>query len=339
MTNTTLRRRESTPATPEAGRPMTVTALVDDWVAEGILSPEQADRIKTRCHGVELSVLPSRHAPTASLAIEALSYLGGAIIVVGALSLVAQYWDGLTTVMRLVIVGAACVGLLASGFAVPDRLQDAAARLRAVLWLAATAATFGFLALLASDVLDLGGHDLLLVASSGTALMAGALWVLRPAPVQQLAMMVTLMIAAGFAIADFVSTVSLPGLGVWGVAAVWVALGWRQVLRPRRLAVTAGAAAMVVGAMITSTEDAGIVLALATTAAIVAAAMASRDLVLLAVGAVAALVVLPTAVSTWFPDTLAAPMALLAVGACLVFAAIWTSRRRVEPAAARSASG
>lgn len=330
MTNTSLRRRESTSGSPDSRRPIPVSALVDEWVAEGILGPDQADRIKARSKDVELTVLPSRRLSKASLAIEALSYLGGAIIVVGTLSLVAQYWEELTTGLRLVIVGAACAGMLASGFAVPDRLQEAAARLRAVLWLAATAAMFGFLALVASDVLDLNGQDLLLVASAGTALTAGALWALRPAPVQQLAMMVSLMITAAVAIADFVSTDSLPGLGVWGVAAVWVALGWRQVLRPPRLAVTAGAASMVVGAMLTSAEDAGIVLALATTAAIIAAAMASRDLVLLSVGAVAALVVLPTAVSTWYPDTLAAPLALLVVGACLVLAAVWTSRRRVE---------
>lgn len=330
MANISLRRREPTSDISDPRRLIPVSTLVDEWVADGILSIEQANQIKTRSEGVALSVLPSRHVPKASLAIEALGYLGGAIIVVGTMSLVAQYWGELTTVVRLVLVGAVCVGLLASGFAVPDRLQEAGARLRAVVWLAATAATFGFLALLASDVLDLDGQDLLLLASSGTAVTAGALWALRPSPVQQTAMMVSLMGAAAATIADFVSADSLPGLGVWGVAAVWVALGWRQVLRPRRLAVVAGAAAMVVGAMITSAEDAGTILALATTAAIIVAAVASRDLILLAVGAVAALVVLPAAVSTWFPDTLAAPVALLAVGACLVFAAIWTSRRRVE---------
>jgi hypothetical protein len=330
MTNTNLRPRGSAADNSDRRRSAPVSALVDEWVGAGIISDEQADQIKTRSDGEERSDLPSRDARRTSLAIEALSYLGGAIIVVGSLSLGAHYWEELTTLARLVIIGAVCVGLLASGFAVPDRLQEAALRLRSVLWLAATVATFGFLALVAADVLDLAGQDLLLLSSGGTALTAGALWMMRPGSVQQMAMMVALMIAAAAAIADFVSADSLPGLGVWAIAAVWVSLGWRQVLRPRRLAVTAGAASMVVGAMITSAEDSGVLLALATTAAIIVAAMASGDLLLLAVGALASLVVLPTAVSTWFPDAVAAPLALLVVGGCLVLAAIWTSRRRLQ---------
>jgi uncharacterized membrane protein len=331
MTNISLRRRESTSDIADSHRLMPVSALVDEWVTEGIVSPEQANQIKTRCEGVSLAAVPSaHHAQGAPLAIEALGYLGGIIVLVGTMSLVAQFWDEISTSARLVLVGAVSAGLVAGGFAVPRRLREVGARLRAVLWLAATAATFGFLALVGSELMDLAGQDLVLLASGGTALAAVVLWALGPTPIQQVAMMITLMLTAAAAIADFASADSLPGLGVWGVGAVWVALGWMKVLRPRRLALTAGAGAMVVGAMITSVEDAGTILALATTAAIIVCAVALRDLILLAVGAAAALLVLPAAVSKWFPDSLAAPLALLVVGTCLVCAALWTAHRRAE---------
>jgi uncharacterized membrane protein len=328
MTNTSLRRREPASEISHHGRTVSVPALVDSWVAEGIISPAQGDEIKARSEEVPVTAVSTdRRAQRASLAIEALGYLGGAIVLVGTMSLVAQLWDEISTAVRLALVCAAAVGLLASGFAVPTRLRDVGTRLTAVLWLAATAATFGFLRVLGSEVMDLAGQDLVLLTSCGTSLVAVALWSIRPTPLQQVAMMTTLMLTAAAAIADFVSADSLPGLGVWSVGAVWAGLGWMRLLSPRRLALTAGAVATVVGASMTSAEDAGTVLALATTAGILVAAVVMRDLVLLAVGAVAALLVLPAAVSRWFPDTLAAPVALLVVGAGLVCAAIWTAHR------------
>jgi hypothetical protein len=104
---------------------------------------------------------------------------------------------------------------------------------------------------------------------------------------------------------------------------VWLLLGWGGILGPRRVVVPLGAAAMVIGAMMTMQYDAGIILAILTAAAIVSVAVLFRDLVLLAVGAVGALIVLPPAVSRWFPDNLAAPVALLALGALLVSSALW----------------
>ena len=84
----------------------------------------------------------------------------------------------------------------------------------------------------------------------------------------------------------------------------------------------------VVGALTTIPTHAGIVLALATAVAVVATAVLFRDLLLLAVGAFGTLLVLPSSVIELFPGDLAAPIAMLVVGALLVGAGLFIARRR-----------
>jgi len=308
-----------------------LTGLLDDWLAEGIITPEQAERIHARAEATgRTGVVLPESAGRSSLAVEALGYLGGVIVVVATMLIAAQYWSDITVGWRLVIVGAAAAAMLAGGLAVPARLEDVGVRLRSVLWLASTGAVAGFLGLLGSEVFDLTESDLALMTMAGTAVLAMTLWGAHRVLVQQMVMMVALMATAAAAIADSVQTDTLPGLGVWGVGAVWLLLGWGGILGPRPVVVVLGAGATIVGAIGMMSYDAGIVLAMATAAAIVSAAVLFRDLVLLAVGALGALVVLPPAVNRWFPDSLAAPIALLVVGALLVGAALWIARRRVR---------
>ena len=67
-------------------------------------------------------------------------------------------------------------------------------------------------------------------------------------------------------------------------------------------------------------------LALVTAGALVAVAVALRDLVLMAVGALGLFQAVPGAIAVWFPDTVAAPIVLLAVGLALVLLAVRTGR-------------
>ncbi|MEQ6901793.1 DUF2157 domain-containing protein [Nocardioides sp. YIM 152588] len=314
-----------------------LSVLVDRWVGAGIITEEQAARM--RAEGDVRVTLPAAApvpAPTAedhrratSLAVEALGYLGGVIVLVGAIMVGALYWEDLSTATRLALIGTAAAALVAGGFVVPPGLGEAGDRLRSVLWLASTGAVAGFMGVFAVDVMDLDDSAVGLAVASVTAVWAAALWTMRHGFLQQAAAMVMLMITAATAVVQvFPDNYSLPGLGVWGVAGVWLLLGWGGLLGPRQAVLPAAAAAMVVGAMTTFPADAGVVLALATAASVVLLAVAFRDLVLLAVGAVGSLMVLPESVSIWFPDTLAAPVALLLVGGGMVLAALWIARRR-----------
>lgn len=121
---------------------------------------------------------------------------------------------------------------------------------------------------------------------------------------------------------------ALPGFAAWGTALVWSLLGWGGVLEPRRFVMVFGAAGMFAGALTTIPTTGGIVLALATSVAVVATSVLFRDLLLLAVGALGTLLVHPSSVIELFPGDLAAPIVMLVVGALLVGAGLFIARRR-----------
>jgi hypothetical protein len=303
-----------------------IATLVDDWVHEGLVPPTGADRIRSdlaRLTGAPAE--PGQSGPTRSLAVEALAYVGGAVVVAGTVLVTARYWSALGTAGRLATVVTAAVVLLVAGLAVPARWGGASARLRAVVWLGSTAATAASLALVASDVLELVERDRFLLVSAGTAAYAGALWLGNRSVAQQAAMMAAIAVTAAAVLHRADASPDLPGVGVWAVSLAWAVLGWRHLLEPARTALALGTAGAIFGAMLTQGSDPGIVLAVVTVAGAVTCAILLQDLVVLGV---AALGTVPVAMGRWFPDSLAAALALVVVGLALVATAVWIARRR-----------
>ncbi|MFD4324775.1 DUF2157 domain-containing protein [Nocardioides sp. NPDC058538] len=315
---------------------MPLAPLLATWVADQLITREQADRILAR-RNVLVQAQPAAQEPPrerTSLIVEALGYLGGVIILVASILIASLYWDQVGTSARLAIVGGVAAVLLGAGFAVPERLEEVGLRLRSVLWLLSTGAFAGFLGLLGADALNMASKDVFLLTSAGVTAYAAGLWLLGRTFVQQMVMMVGFMLTAAALTNELGVNDELPGFAVWGVALIWLLLGWGGVLEPGRFVIVYGAAAMFIGALTTIPTYAGIGLALLTSAAVVAAAILFRDLLLLAVGAIGTLLVLPSAVIELFPGDLAAPIVMLAVGALLVGAGLFIARRRhAEPQA------
>jgi len=314
--------------------PADLSALLDHWVAEGFITREQAERIRTEPTGAiprpTASPAPAPAPPErTSLVTEALGYLGGVLILVAGGLITARYWVQLPLGVRLGLVAAAAALLLGAGAAIPERLGPPGYRLRAVLWLLSAGAMGAFLALLAGDGLNWREEDVALLAAGGTAPYAGVLWWRHRSILQQVPVVVALSVTAATATAHLPGGEEmLPGLAIWGVAVVWFALGWGGFVAPRWAAYVIGGIGALIGAGATMTAGWGPALGIATAAALVGVAVLFGDLVLLAVGAIGALQILPVAVSRWFPGALAAPLALLAVGVLLVAAAVYTARRR-----------
>lgn len=272
------------------------------------------------------------------MVVEALGYLGGVVVLVGVMLIVAQYWDDLSTTFRLILVGAAALVLLASGLAVPKRAGALGIRLQAVLFLLSTAATAAFIGLLARQVFEWNAVDVTLSIGVGTTIYAGAIWLYSKTLPQQLALFVASLVMAGAAAAELPDSRNLPGLAVWGGAAVWFLLGWGRIVPERRATIAAAAVGLLVGSTLTMDTDAGKVFALCTVALLVTIAIAFHDLLILAVGAWGALQVLPAIVTEWFPGKLAAPLALLLAGGAMVVVAIVLARSR-KPAPEEAVPG
>lgn len=334
------RRLSAHPTQPRTGTsepPVPLAPLLATWVADQLITREQADRILAQRNVLVQAQPAAQELPRerTSLIVEALGYLGGVIILVASILIASLYWDQVGTSARLVIVGAVAGVLLTAGLAVPERLAEVGHRLRSVLWLLSTGTFAGFLGLLGTDALNLAGKDVFMLISSGVAAYATGLWLIGRTLVQKLAMMVGVMLTAAALTNELGVSDELPGFAVWGVALIWLLLGWGGVVQPRRFIMVFGAAGMFIGAMTTIPTYAGIVLALMTAVAVVASAVLFRDFLLLAVGAIGTLLVLPAAVIELFPGDLAAPIVMLAIGALLVGAGLFIARRRHSEPPAR----
>ena len=324
-------------------RAVPLDALLRRWVGQRLITADQAAAIR-HVEKVDLVAVPARlaavepPAPRTPLVIEALGYLGGVVILIAATLVTVQFWSDIATGVRVTLALVATAALVAGGLALPRRpagLGDPVGRLAAVLLALGVAGVAASLALVGNEVLHLAGRDTGLLVAFGAAAAGGTLWWQRPSFPQQAVTVVALLASGAVLTARFDGDSSLPGLAVWVGALAYLLLGWGEVLEPRRAVFLLASVSLLVGAVMTMGSDAGLGLGLLTTVGITALAVFVRDLPLLGVAAVSAFLVLPTVVNTWFPGSLAAPVALLLLGLVLVGAAFLVARngregRRVE---------
>jgi len=309
--------------------------LLDDWVDAGLITREQALSIGHHEAGspvprAALTLVPTGPAGP-SLVVEALGYLGGVVMTVGALILVGLYWSDLPVAPRLVLVGGTALALVGAGFAMPD-LGEAAGRLRSVLWAAAVVASCAFFTVLSNDVLHRYDEHALIVIGPATAAVAALLWWRRPTWLQQLALFGPVLLSAVAVGIQLTSPdSSAPGFTVWAVAVTWTLLAGAGWLSPRVMGVSVGVLGAVFGALIMN-NDLGIALGLLTAVAMVALSLRERSLPWLGVAAIAMLYVSPRAAVEWFPGRLSAALTLIVTGGALVGAAVWVARHQAgEP--------
>jgi hypothetical protein len=315
--------------------PPSLSDVLEDWVDVGLITDEQSRAIRqheAQPHErrADLSLAPAPESGP-SLVVEALGYLGGIVMLVGAGILTGMYWADLSVAPRLILIGATALAMVGAGFAVSDRLGDAAGRLRSVLWALGVAATAGFFGVFSTEVLNRYDEHALVVVGPCTAVVAGLLWWLRPTSLQQLGLFVPTTVAAvGVGLELSSTSSSWGGAAMWSVAMVWAALSLAGWLEPRVTGVALGMLGAVLGAMMMD-ADVGIALALATAVAAGVLALWVRSLPWLGVAAVALLWTMPRAAGAWFPGTLSAALTLIVTGGALVGAAAWVARHQGRP--------
>lgn len=321
-----MRRR--TDHLPQASRPL--SDLLVDWTDAGLLSEAQAAAIRAREAGRPGRPVTTQVASAGpSLAVEALGYLGGVVMLVGATLLVSTIWADISTAVRLLLIGGTAATLISGGFVIAvDRLGDAAGRLRSVLWAAGVASGAAFFGVLSSDVWGRHSYHSLVVIGPAAAMLAAPLWRLRTTWLQQLAVFIPLMITAdGLGLERTAGDSRTGGAYVWGLAMACATASMARWFGPRTTGVAFGVLGATVGALMMD-DDLGIALGLTTAAVTIALALRARSLPWLGVATIALLATAPRAANQWFPGRLSASVTFIVTGAILVGCAVWVMRRR-----------
>lgn len=307
------------------GRDGDLASLLDRAVAEEIITFEQAAAIEE----LQPERTPLVQRGRVPLYAEVFGYLGSILVVVGAISLVAQFWDDFNALGRLLVLGAAAVVLWGVGALIDEDVDPALWRLRSVMWLLSTAALGWFAAILAIDGFGWEGEPVTLMAGTSVAVVSATLWRLQDRPAQQLSTLAGAAIAvgAGAAWADGAAAV---GIGLWLLGALWMLGGLRGILLPGLLALPFGAGLTLLGAGVTieSWEGFGQLFGLATAAALLGLGAARGRFWLTGAGVVGLLVYVPSTATYYFADTIGVPVTLLLSGVVLLAAALYTFRHR-----------
>lgn len=324
---------------------LTVPALHDllgRWVADGLIDEGQASQIEaaesSRCAvavpGQAVAGLPPGPGQRRGLVVEALGYFGGALAIVAGFMAVSQLWPTIPTGAELAFAGGGAVLLLGAGAAIRTVENGSLRRLRSVLWLMSTASLAAFTAVLAAQVWDLRAISTAVTMAAAATLYSAALWWGNRAPLQQLAVFASMAVLVGTSI--FQTWPGLrgwgPGLGIWGLSALWGIAAHRGYLASRDAGYLAAVIGVLVGAQLTMQIPAGHVLALATVAAILTAGVMLRRVLLLVLGAIGVIMTVPQTAARYLPDNVGAPLAIFVTGLILLGVAVQLARTRKRPA-------
>ncbi|MBE9373475.1 DUF2157 domain-containing protein [Saccharopolyspora sp. HNM0983] len=288
---------------------------IDDLVAGGELTAEQGRRVLSELDR------PDAARPHGGVW-ELLGYLGGALVLGGALLLFGLNWAQLGDPGKILLLALAAVLLLGAGTWLgggPRGLRSLApgprARIVAVLFALAAPAAAG-----AVDVAAGGVAGELPWSATGTALALAGYLLLGSVP--------GVLVTWAFGIALAAAVLDQVGAGEHAlvVSAVFVLLGALWVVLGRvgapagRTAVVLGVLLALVGAQWPASEGGawGYALTACVALACLAATFVRRDPVLLTGGVVGMTVAVPEAVWDWTGGALSAPLIVLIAGTVLL---------------------
>ncbi|WP_171074041.1 DUF2157 domain-containing protein [Nonomuraea basaltis] len=287
-------------------------------VREGVLSAEQAMAVRDALD--EAAPRPAR-ARWAEVA----GYVGGGLLLAGALSLVGTSWEDLTHTARIVILLATTAALLAAGIALAGtRPREQTATVRGRSGSVALALASGTAALAAGEIA--GAHESMIAAVAGLVVAVGGYAVL-PAVPGALACAGFAALAAG-AVAGEITDGSALGVGVSLVATgvLWTALVLAGVIGQRRLGLGLGAAIALLGGQWGLGDADGTAWAYGLTFAVAVGCLVlyrwERAWVLLVAGVAGFTLSMPEAIWDWTDGAVGGSLVLMIAGAVLVASSV-----------------
>lgn len=307
-------------------------ATLREAVTEGIITAEQADQIAILEAGRQ--VPGAGEAPRGGrlrpLVAEAVGYVGGALAMLAAFILAAEFWADLQPWARVALLAVAATGLLAAGVAARAE-RGPVDRLRGFLWMLSAAAVAGTVGVGLVEYTGLEGEPVTLAAGTAVVVYGGALWRARVAGLQQLVVLAgaVVALAAGLAVVD-AALADWIGLAVWAVGVAWALLAWAGRIQPAAVGLAAGALLAVLAPATGAGAALGwlLGLGLVTAVGLAAASIPLRQMLPLALGIFGLVVYVPRIIFEYFEDTLGAPVSLLLTGIVLVAVAVVLARVR-----------
>ncbi len=292
--------------------------MLDSWVADGIVSPEQARRIAAAEAGSP-DATPPRAARRSPL-VEVLGYLGGSLVAAACAVAIGQYWSDLEDWVKVLLPALAAVALFGAGWATLRRDGDVPERLTAYLWFLGAVAAGGTAGVASTEFAHAAPETAFVWAGLTAGTTGWIAWRLAETSLQQISIFIGLLVAGGGVSTLLHVEPQYGGLAAWGLACMWATLGWGGLLRPTPTAYAIGAGVMLYGAqMFASTSERWpLLLGLTTTILLLAVSVRVSSGLFLGFGSVGVFLFVPQTMIRVFGDSVGAPVALFLAGAALL---------------------
>ncbi len=318
------------------------TVPIDTLLAQGLITPEQADTLRAQgpagpAGPGDVDAGPSWRTRVLPLVAEALGYVGATVAFSGAAAATSTFWADLVPGAQVALLALVTGLLLLAGLGVPagEHAHPALRRLGSVLWFLSVASFAGAVGLGLDDLLVDIWFDAdkanFVATSAATAGYAGVLWWFRRQCLQQVATYAGVLatVVAVLAAPEHPPAASWFGLAVGGLGAAWAVLGWGGLLRPERAALVLGSVGVLAGAQVIGFESGwGLILGLTAAGGLVAGGVALRRPLLLGLGAAGLLVFLPQGIGRWLGDSVGAALVLMISGLAVVATGVVVARLR-----------
>ncbi|MGB8360065.1 MAG: DUF2157 domain-containing protein [Acidimicrobiia bacterium] len=292
------------------------------WVEAGLIDADTATAIETYEAGRTGSSRVSR-------GMEAVAYLGAALVLVALVVMAVEFWDRIEPWGRITLSGAVTVVLLAVGLVLGRSEEPAVDRAQTFAWLLTVAAVALTAAVTFTEITDIEGQQTFLYASLIALVAAVGLWWQRASVLQMVAMGITAgttviaMVSQFDDVADWAFGLALAFLG-----ALWLLLTWGGALRPTRTSYTLGAVGALAIAFPESNNLPWPLLGLGVALALMGLSVAIGETVLLGLGVAGLFVYIPMTIFELFGESLGVPVALLITGLVLLGVVVLTVRMR-----------
>jgi hypothetical protein len=298
------------------------------WVERGLVTDDQADRIRA----LEHESVPLARPVRVSIGAEVAIYLGSVLALVAGSFVVAESWDTMATAARLA-VGAAIVLL---GFLTAARLlrldEPGTRRIASFLWVIGT----GGVALMIGTLLDASDVDepawFLLAIGIPVLTLSALLWRNRDRPLQ----LITTAVGVGLTLGGIGALVDarawIAGLVVLALSATVALLALDDRLHPTLYVLSIASIGAIVGSMmlIDLGESIGPAVAIVVSAAIVAIGLARHLVPVVVIGVLGFLQALQGLLLTVLHGA-AATLGVAVAGLVIVAVAVVRSTREPHP--------
>lgn len=297
---------------------------LETWEREGILSHDQADRILD----FEGSAPTHRFPPW----MEAVAYLGAALVLLALGLLAGEFWDRLTGVAQFTLALVVTGILVATGFLLRGSQEPAAGRAGSFAWLLAIAGAAFTAWVLGDRMLNLAEERSALLAAVVALGSSVPLWMMAKRTAQMIGMGVAAAFAAVMIMSQFDPMPEWgPSIALATAGVIWLLLTWGGIFEPEKVSY-ALASIGILG--IGFGEVLGIMpwplIGLLAALGLMALAVRLEQGIMLGFGVAGLFLYVPATVFEVWGDTVGVPIALLITGIVLLAGILVAVRLRRE---------